>query len=109
MAPRGPQKGQKSILMGSLVVLDPNASPKKILSIFGTGCHKVCTCPLNGALLILVLLKNKHWLIDSILSICRTCPFCNISGPCKLPICCLKIRGYIRGSKLVGRQYEIFG
>ena len=49
MAPRGPQKGQKSILMGSLVVLDPNASPKKISSIFGTGCHKACTCPLNGA------------------------------------------------------------
>ena len=51
MAPRGPQKGQKSILMGSLAVLDPNASPKKILSIFGTGCHKACTCPLNGALI----------------------------------------------------------
>ena len=50
MAPRGPQKGQKSILMGSLVVLDPNASPKKISSIFGTGCHKACTCPLNGAI-----------------------------------------------------------
>ena len=49
MAPRGPQKGQKSILMGSLVVLDPNASPKKISSIFRTGCHKACTCPLNGA------------------------------------------------------------
>ena len=50
MAPRGPPKGQKSILMGSLVVLDPNASPKKISSIFGTGCHKACTCPLNGAI-----------------------------------------------------------
>ena len=49
MAPRGPQKGQKSILMGSLVVLDPNGSPKKISSIFGMGCHKVCTCLLNGA------------------------------------------------------------
>ena len=46
IAPRDPQKGKKSILMGSLVVLDPNGSPKKILSIFGTGCHKVC---LNGA------------------------------------------------------------
>ena len=49
MSPRGPQKGQKSILMGSLMVLDPNASLKKISSIFGTGCHKACTCPLNGA------------------------------------------------------------
>ena len=49
MAPWGPPKGQKSILMGSLVVLDPNDSPKKISSIFGTGCHKVCTCLLNGA------------------------------------------------------------
>ena len=54
MAPRGPQKGQKSILIGSLVVLDPNASPKKISSIFGTGCHKACTCPLNGARCIVV-------------------------------------------------------
>ena len=39
MIPRGLQKGQKSILM---VVLDANASPKKISVIFGTGCHKVC-------------------------------------------------------------------
>ena len=58
MAPRGPQKGQKSILMGSLVVLDPNASPKKILSIFGTGCHKACTCPLNGAIIVIAWCKN---------------------------------------------------
>ena len=56
MAPRGPQKGQKSILMGSLVVLDPNAPPKKISSIFGTRCHKACTCPLNGAPCIVVYL-----------------------------------------------------
>ena len=42
MIPRGPQKWQKSILMVSLVVLDPNASPTKISVIFGTGCHKVC-------------------------------------------------------------------
>ena len=53
MAPRDPQKRKKSILMGSLVVLDPNGSPKKISSIFGTGCHKVCTCLLNGAIVIL--------------------------------------------------------
>ena len=58
MAPRGPQKGQKSILMGSLVVLDPNASPKKISSIFGTGCHKACTCPLNGAFSKIACLKT---------------------------------------------------
>ena len=35
--------------MGSLVVLNPNGSPKKISSIFGTEDHKVCTCLLNGA------------------------------------------------------------
>ena len=58
MAPRGPHKGQKSNLMGSLVVLDPNASPKKISSIFGTGCHKACTCPLNGAIIVIAWCKN---------------------------------------------------
>ena len=58
MAPRGPPKGQKSILMGSLMVLDPNDSPKKISAIFGTGCHKVCSCLLNGA-------RNKNY--------CRKC------------------------------------
>ena len=40
MAPRGPQKGQKSILMGSLVVLDPNASPKKFHPFSGPGVIK---------------------------------------------------------------------
>ena len=33
--------------MGSFVVYDPNAS-QFFLTIFGSGCHKVCTCPLNG-------------------------------------------------------------
>ena len=47
--PRDPPKRKKSFLRGSLVVLDPNGSPKNFLSIFGTGCHKVCTCLLNGA------------------------------------------------------------
>ena len=63
MAPRGPQKGQKSILMGSLVVLDPNASPKKISFIFGTGGHKVCTCLLNGAHILPVsfLFLARKW------------------------------------------------
>ena len=61
MAPRGPQKGQKSILMGSLVVLDPNDSPKKISSIFGTGCHKVCTCLLNGAIVTgMIKIEQLH-------------------------------------------------
>ena len=60
MAPRGPQKGQKSILMGSLVVLDPNASPKKISSIFGTGCHKACTCPLNGAKSVTLFFRSLY-------------------------------------------------
>ena len=50
MAPRVPLKEQKSILMGSLVVFDPHAPPKRISYILGTGCHKVCTCPLNGAI-----------------------------------------------------------
>ena len=50
MGPQGPPKGLKSIPKGSWVVLDPKDSPKKISSISGTGCHKVCTCWLNGAL-----------------------------------------------------------
>ena len=79
MAPRGPQKGQKSILMGSLVVLDPNASPKKISSIFGTGCHKACTCPLNGAS-NKIFIKTRNLssclkiqnLLDFLVHICRS-------------------------------------
>ena len=47
---QGPPKGLKSIPKGSWVVLDPKDSPKKISSISGTGCHKVCTCWLNGAI-----------------------------------------------------------
>ena len=73
MAPRDPQKGKKSILMGSLVVLDPNGSPKKISFIFGTGGHKVCTCLLNGAISVNVYIntwflcerKNIKWTLGS--------------------------------------------
>ena len=63
---RDPQKGKKSILMGSLVVLDPNDSPKKISSIFGTGCHKVCTCLLNGAIIKSLDEKMKKWISKKI-------------------------------------------
>ena len=50
MAPKPPKKELKSIPRGSKVVLDPKGSPKKFSSIFGMGCHKVCTCWLNGAI-----------------------------------------------------------
>ena len=49
MGPQDPLKSQKSIPMGSMVFLDPKGPSKKISSILGTGCHKVCTCWLNGA------------------------------------------------------------
>ena len=51
MAPRGPQRA-KINSDGFSGGFGPQCFTKKILSIFGTGCHKACTCPLNGASVI---------------------------------------------------------
>ena len=53
MGPRDPSKQKKSFFLGFLVIVGPKKSPKKISAIFGTGCQKVCTWSVNGALIYL--------------------------------------------------------
>ena len=62
MAPWSPQKGQ--INSDGFPIPQSFWTPmlhQKILNIFGTGCHNVCTSPLNGAHYMFILIFwSKH-------------------------------------------------
>ena len=79
--------------MGSLVVLDPNDSPKKISSIFGTGCHKVCTCLLNGAIRKTYIEPRRDLTLSDISNLqfitwrSRRTQHCFLSDDCKCNRC----------------------